>query len=124
MKADRDPVCTLTDDEKLRLCSIAINSGPFIYIDNRVVQFVPTDDFIQRDCFKAKVSFRTIRGLVVSAGRKFQEWMIKCDGTNGNARFEFLISRGYRDNHAYVYEYRRGRVYLLKQLSNVAVLRA
>ena len=112
-------MCSLSADEKLRLCAIVMSSP---HLETLGYEFQPQSVFLEDECRQREISFKTPRGIL-SVG-EHREWTIGCQVKNGEHEYEpFYVSRGYAANCVYVYKPVQGFVYLHSFQDNVSVLR-
>ena len=107
-----DPVCSLSDVHKLRLCASLFGAPTFL--TGRKLKFAPIMDNVVVACAKKEISFispgsdryRFFGHVVqeVMIRRRFEEWVIGCKALTqeGSETIQF-VSRGTDENEIFVY---------------------
>ena len=92
--ASEDPVCGLTNSEKLRVCASVMGSSDFVErVKFRTIY----------GCEKKKVSFQT-ENANKEANVDYYEWMLTCSVDPVTLAWStYHVSRAYHSHHAIVY---------------------
>lgn len=125
---DLDPICKLVSgnillNQSYRLCVEVLRSS---YFKDMIKYPIP---WLDRQCRRKQVSFRTEEGIKEANGKSYYEFMVRCNSTIYESFYKvsFYISRAYTRNEVFVYSVRnedRGdEVLYLENLSvNVGVV--
>lgn len=121
-KAEDDPICRLSNAEKLRLCTTLFSSFPY----KGKMKFVPGMDAIDTGCEKREIKFFTdVLWNQHFNGTSFSEWMIVCKAMviKSGKWIDFYVSRGYGPNRIFVYKLTKGKLLLYHHSVNVGVVK-
>lgn len=92
---DRDPLCSLRMDQKLRVCASLFSLSAF----QRSITFSPIVDNVLLNCVKKRIS------VAYNPLRRYEEWVIGCKAlSETNNEITFYVSRGAEGNAIFVYE--------------------
>ena len=130
-RADTDPVCSLTNANKLRLCVSLFGVRHF---QDKGFKFVPTMASVLTECTMKDITFLNPGSVpfigrytssYISPLRRYREWMIGCKATTRQGDpIIYYISRSRRPNRAFLFQETGvdGRVAPYNMLANIAVI--
>ena len=121
-KAEDDPICQLSDLEKLRLCTVLFSSARY----RGRVKFIPTLDSVDVNCEKREIRFFIDVHRHHVNDTFYHEWMIACKGITlkSGKWIDLYVSRGYGPNRIFVYRYFKGKIVLYHHSVNVGSVRS
>jgi len=110
-KKELDPVCSLSELEKLRLCATFYAASVFKRND---IVFTPRIENVQLDCRKRRIRIKTpifapvvriFTRLIVNPHRTYEEWVIGCQAStqNNDESITHFISRGIYRNTIFAF---------------------
>lgn len=120
---ENDPICRMSDDDKLRTCT-AIMSIPDV---KKVFKFEPKMDNIESECVRRVLIFKSerIEQQLFRNGIVHREWTIACKAKRieGWSEAKLYVSRTHDFNKVFVYNLTEDAKILINFIgSNIAVI--
>jgi hypothetical protein len=112
-----DPICRLTTDQRVRVCTLIFSSAHF----DGELSFLPTESNVDDAfCVKKTISFRTENLTVATSADQtpYEEWMIRCLPKEyfHTPKSEFFASRVYNTDDVFVYRWGNERQIFVENL--------
>ena len=122
-RARDDPICKLSNVQKLRLCTTLFSSNPY----RTKVRFVPGMDSVEVECERREITFFTdTQWSHHFNGTSFHEWMFVCKAMviKSGKWADFYVSRGYGPNRVFVYKHsKKGKLLLYHHSVNIGAVK-